>query len=112
MDPVKAHVPILTLTLALIATNAPLAAGDAWTCTNGKLERSVTLYYPQAPASVPCRVYYGKRNENVIPRVIWSAEHDAGYCEVKAAAFVARLQSLGWSCIAEGEPTEGATESR
>ncbi|MCB1926118.1 MAG: hypothetical protein KDJ27_20695 [Gammaproteobacteria bacterium] len=102
----KAELPSTAIGVFLLVAHAVAAADDAWTCSKGALERSVTVYYPQAPATVPCRVYYGKRDENVIPRVIWSADHDSGYCEAKADAFVNRLRSWGWSCSAEATAGE------
>ena len=80
--------------------NAATAA-ESWTCTKGELKRNVLIYYPREPERVPCEVYYGKPDENVIPRVLWDAQHNAGYCEKKAAMFVDRLISLGWHCTAD-----------
>lgn len=97
----NAKCPIGALGLALLVASNPAAAADAWTCTKADLERNVTIYYPQAPERLPCEVYYSKRDENVIPRVLWDAQRNAGYCKRKAAAFIHRLESLGWQCVAD-----------
>ena len=104
----NAKSPIRVLGLALLVVGGPAVAADAWTCTNGDLERNVTIYYPQAPQRVPCEVYYSKRDEHVIPRVLWDAQRDAGYCEARATAFVTRLESLGWHCVGDDGGTDTA----
>jgi len=91
---------IVGLTLA-----GPIAVADGWTCEQSGLTRQVTLYYPDAPATLPCEVYYSKPSENALPKRLWSARNEAGYCERKAREFVATLEQLGWSCAADGAET-------
>jgi hypothetical protein len=98
---VSGKIPVCALSLALLALSNAATAGDAWSCTKGDLERTVLIYYPRAPEVLPCEVYYGKPDENVIPRVLWNAQRNAGYCKRKAAEFVERLGSLGWRCSAD-----------
>lgn len=86
------------LCLGAIGATAAYADGDAWYCRQGERVREVTIYYPQAPERVPCEVYYTKRDQKRMPRVLWSATREVGYCERRAAAFVDRLQALGWQC--------------
>lgn len=92
--------PRLTLTLSvlvMLASNSPAWSND-WTCRHGKLVRQVTIFYPQAPATLPCRVYYSKPTEGAMPRVLWNATNLENYCERKAEVFVAKLRSFGWQC--------------
>ena len=79
---------------------------DSWTCEYADLKRHVVVYYPDAPAPLPCEVFYSKPQENVVPRKLWEAAHSEGYCERKAAAFVARLESWGWRCAVDEPETE------
>ena len=69
---------------------------SSWTCQYTDLTRHVTIFYPDAPARLPCKVYYSKTMENAMPRVLWKAENQENYCERKAEEFVEKLRSLGW----------------
>jgi len=70
----------------------------SWTCQHTGLTRQVTVFYPEAPAPLPCKVYYSKPDENVLPRVLWKAGNQQGYCERKAEQLAEKLRSLGWQC--------------
>ena len=74
-------------------------SAEAWACRQGDLTRHVVVYYPEAPARLPCEVFYSKPQENVVPRALWEAANREGYCERKAAEFVAKLESWGWNCV-------------
>lgn len=82
--------------------SADLADNDSWTCRRDGIERQVTLYYPQAPSTLPCRVYYSKPDEHVMPRALWRARTTEGFCAARAREFVARLQTWGWGCAGDG----------
>jgi hypothetical protein len=71
---------------------------DSWTCHQGALTRNVVIFYPSAPYRLPCRVYYTKPDEDVMPRTLWKAELEENYCQRKASEFVGKLESLGWQC--------------
>ena len=88
------------------------ALADSWTCQQEDLTRHVVVYYPQSPARLPCEVFYSKPQENVVPRALWKAANREGYCERKAAEFVAKLESWGFHCaLDEAEPaTDGASD--
>lgn len=105
---------IITAVLSLpVLVTSPVVSGAAsWTCRQADLTRQVTVFYPAAPASLPCRVFYTKPNENVLPRPLWQADHTEGYCERKAAEFVGRLTSWGWACSldASGQSPDGDPE--
>jgi hypothetical protein len=77
------------------------STASSWTCRNADLVRHVTVFYPNAPARLPCKVYYSKTTENALPRVLWRAEHDVNYCEQKAEELVEKLTTLGWQCASD-----------
>lgn len=70
-------------------------AQDQYVCKNGNTERSVEVVYSQPGSKVPCEVKYTKSSGS---QILWSANHEVGYCESKATAFAAKLDTLGWSC--------------
>lgn len=88
------------LTTLIVASNC---FANSWTCSYETLTRHVVIFYPNAPAKLPCKVYYTKPNENVIPRTLWKAETDENFCDEKAAEFVSRLESWGWKCRSDNE---------
>ncbi len=79
------------------------ALADAWICTQGELIREVTIDYRAAPARLPCSVYYTKRTERALPRAVWKANSEEGFCERKAEELVAKLESWGWQCTTDPE---------
>ena len=84
------------------------AMAHSWSCEHNNLIREVTIN-SEAENAVPCSVEYTKVTEGVATQVLWSADNTAGYCEEKAEAFVAKLESWGWSCAAEPD-SEPVTE--
>lgn len=68
-------------------------------CTQAGMVRTVEVVRETA-APVPCSVNYRKETEapNAPAEQLWNAENEVGYCEARAAEFVARLESLGWQC--------------
>jgi hypothetical protein len=91
----------LVYVLVLLGLAAEVSA-SSWTCRNADLVRHVVVFYPEAPARIPCKVFYTKPNENVLPRALWHAENKENYCEQKAAEFIERLGSMGWRCVSDG----------
>ena len=89
----------LTYCAALFAIS--IAQAHGWVCSKADLVREVTVFYPDAPAQLPCRVYYSKSTEHAMPRVLWDATKEENYCERKAQAFVRKLRTMGWSCSEE-----------
>jgi hypothetical protein len=85
-------------------------SASSWTCHKGQLIREVVVFYPEAPAPVPCKVFYAKRNENVLPRALWEAKNTQHYCEQKAADFIEKLSSLGWRCSATTSKSEAKSQ--
>jgi hypothetical protein len=76
-------------------------SASSWTCQKADLTRQVVVIYPEAPARLPCKVFYAKPKENVLPRALWESKNQQNYCEHKAAGFVEKLISLGWRCFSD-----------
>lgn len=102
----------LVKALVLFALAAPAVAlsqdAGKYQCTQGDLVRRVEIY-TEPGVSVPCEVHYFKDTEAPgESEVLWSAQSQAGFCEQKAAEFVARLRDWGWDCNASdaAEPAE------
>ncbi len=96
----------------LLGTSSGVAA-DSWACNKTGLTRHVVVYYPDAPARLPCEVFYSKPQENVVPRALWEAANNEGFCEQKAAEFVAKLETWGWQCTPEeAAPVTGSEPGR
>lgn len=91
---------VLLLTI-LIAPSDSFA--KSWTCHYAELTRNVLIFHPNEPATLPCKVYYTKPDENVMPRTLWKAENDDNYCERKAVEFIKTLESRGWQCSGDND---------
>jgi hypothetical protein len=78
-------------------------SASSWTCRKDGLTRHVVVFYPEAPAQLPCEVFYSRPGENVLPRALWEAKNTQNYCERKAEQFVKKLGSAGWRCLGEDE---------
>jgi hypothetical protein len=76
-------------------------SAGSWTCQKAELTRQVVVVYPEAPERLPCKVFYARPKENVLPRALWEAENTQNYCEHKAEEFVEKLSSLGWRCFSD-----------
>jgi hypothetical protein len=77
---------------------APISAyAESWSCSQDNNVREVHIERPTSE-SVPCNVVYKKLTEGVDDQILWNAENDDSYCEEKAEAFVAKLESWGWVC--------------
>jgi hypothetical protein len=74
-------------------------SASSWTCQTNEITREVVVFYPDAPARLPCKVFYSKPKENVLPRALWEARNTHNYCERKAAEFAEKLSSSGWRCF-------------
>jgi hypothetical protein len=80
---------------------ASAVSANSWTCQRGELTRQVVVFYPEAPARLPCKVFYSKPEENVLPRALWEANNTHNYCERKATEFIEKLGSSGWRCFSD-----------
>ena len=61
----------------------------------------VVAFYPDAPAQLPCKVFYAKPDENVLPRGLWESKNTHNYCEQKAVEFIEKLSSQVWHCYSD-----------
>jgi hypothetical protein len=78
---------------------ASVASASSWSCQAARNTREVVVFYPKAPARLPCKVYYAKPEENVLPRALWEATNTHNYCENRAKELVEKLSSMGWRCL-------------
>ncbi|VUD47219.1 hypothetical protein TDB9533_00982 [Thalassocella blandensis] len=79
-------------------------------CTHEGAVREIHIDYEVDGQTVPCTVNYVKETGT---QALWRAENMEGYCEQKAADFMAKQESWGWSCEsqeAEVTPAEMASE--
>lgn len=96
---------LMLLALPLIAA---AQSDQSYECTMANLVRRVAVEREGA-APVPCEVAYYKDTESSGARqVLWSAEHDPTYCGARASEFVARLEGLGWQCMATNAESDSA----
>jgi hypothetical protein len=86
------------LTLAAI-TFTPTAHAESWICEYDTLVREINVVRDTAEPA-PCSVAYNKQSENQGSQVLWSAQHDGSYCDVKANELAQKLEGLGWTCTA------------
>ncbi|MDJ0814521.1 MAG: hypothetical protein QNJ23_12410 [Woeseiaceae bacterium] len=94
--------------LLMFALAAPAVAlsqdTGKYQCTHGDLVRRVEIF-TEPGVTVPCEVHYFKDTEAPgESEVLWSAQAQEGYCEQKAAEFIAKLEGWGWDCGAAAEP--------
>lgn len=76
-----------------------MIASTKYRCELQGMTRRVEINYEVPDSTVPCSVSYYKDTE--VPgevNTLWTASNVEGYCEEKAAAFVDKLGSWGWSC--------------
>lgn len=74
-------------------------ASTKYRCELQGMMRRVEINYEVPDSTVPCSVSYYKDTE--VPgevNTLWTASNVEGYCEERAAAFVDKLGSWGWSC--------------
>jgi hypothetical protein len=100
---------LLTSLAAFIAAVANAQEPASYQCTFGELTRRVEIVY-ETGARLPCEVRYQKDSEEPgLPKVLWRALNEAGYCEERTREFVARLEGMGWNCGgSEAAPEEAA----
>lgn len=88
-----------SLVCLLVFLELASASASSWSCQSSKHTREVVVFYPQAPSRLPCKVYYAKPEENVLPRALWEAINTPNYCEHRAEELVEKLSSAGWHCF-------------
>jgi len=91
---------LLSVVLVTISSLSAAQDSNSFQCRSGELTRRIEVFY-EAGVSVPCEVHYYKDTESPGEReVLWRAMNQEGYCESQAAAFVEKLEGMGWSCNA------------
>ena len=87
---------ILSLAMVPVALSANVF--DSAVCLRDGVTRIVELRV-EGSRGVPCSVEYVKPDEGQPVEQLWSAEHDAGYCETQFDQFLKKLEGeLNWSC--------------
>jgi len=88
------------LTVILAALTLPTAANaESWICEYGTLVREINVVR-ETDNLVPCSVQYNKQAEGLGSSVLWTANADGSYCDIKANGLAAKLEGTGWSCTA------------
>ena len=70
-------------------------SNEIYACLHNGLERTIKVSYANSDSQVPCKVVYEKSSG---AQILWSSESEAGYCQTKAAEFVASQRGWGWNC--------------
>ncbi len=89
---------VMRITLAgLLMMCGAVAFGNPTQCTYGVISRTIEVVYSDPGQPLPCEVIYSKSEQRSI-EVLWRADNDANYCELKAAELIEKLQGFGWTC--------------
>ena len=80
-------------------TFAPTAWAESWICEYNNMIREINVVR-ETDAQAPCSVAYNKQSEGVGTEILWTAQNDGSYCDVKANGLAEKLEGLGWSCTA------------
>ena len=97
------HSPIIVV-LCLLPAIAFSQGANNFQCSLDEVTRRVEIFY-ETGVTVPCEVHYYKDTEMPGERqVLWRASNEEGYCEARAAEFVAKLEGMGWTCWAGAAP--------
>lgn len=97
----KAKVETATETKS-VGTTASKGGFTDVVCTNGSNKRVVELITAANENKLPCEVHYKKETEQPgHDQVLYSANSDLSFCHAKAAAFVDKLNGMGWACSAK-----------
>ena len=97
---------LTVLSVLLLPAAAFAQDADSVSCSYGELTRRVEIVREPGVA-VPCEVHYYKDSEAPgDQQVLWRALNEAGFCEARAAEFVAKLEGWGWSCDGDAAAPE------
>ena len=66
-------------------------------CAYGEISRTIEVVYSDPGQPLPCEVIYSKSERSSI-EVLWRADNEADYCEVKASELIEKLTGFGWTC--------------
>jgi hypothetical protein len=81
----------------MLMSSAEIARSREYQCARGLAIRSIVVEYQVPGQKVPCEVFYYEPLQ--IPRVLWKARAQAGFCESKADQLLQELDRKGWSCV-------------
>lgn len=87
-----------TVVFSLLVSVAQAETNYSFACKHDNSLRSIEVVYLEADATVPCEVRYHKDDET---SVLWSANNQLGYCELKAQGFAEKQEAWGWACSKE-----------
>jgi hypothetical protein len=82
---------------SLLVSNAGIARSLEYQCARGLVIRNIVVEYQVPGQQAPCKVLYHEPSQ--IPRVLWKARAQAGFCEGKADQLHEKLDRSGWSCV-------------
>lgn len=85
--------------LSFLSFPALVHASHVTVCKSGSVERRIEVGGPEEGKNLPCEVKYFKEGQDE-PKVLWTAQNDAGYCDTKAKEFAEKLGTMGWTCDA------------
>ena len=87
----------LLVLASFFSTMALAVENQVTVCKHGDKERKIEIVYSEG-TTTPCEVQYTK---DLGAEVLWSAANTEGYCEEKAADFIAKQEGWGWTCTTE-----------
>ena len=93
--PIMATIFIRLLIPAAVIASTGARANETTLCTFGQKERVISVIYQNQESKLPCEVHYKKNGKT---ETLWAAQHNAGYCEEKAKAFIQKQTGWGWKC--------------
>lgn len=94
----KLHRISACLTLAAM-TFTPTTWAESWICEHSNMIREINVVR-ETDAQAPCSVAYNKQSEGLGTQVLWTAQNDGSFCDVKANGLAQKLEGLGWTCTA------------
>ncbi|MFT6791338.1 MAG: hypothetical protein ACJA04_000540 [Cellvibrionaceae bacterium] len=88
-------ITIKSIALIALLSSTQVLADETYLCNYGNKERVISVVYENQETNLPCEVRYEKEG---VSEVLWSAQHQIGYCEEKSEIFVQKQISWGWNC--------------
>src|SRR5690554_2902229 len=104
----------MTRLTLLLLTCLPLAAMGSdnyrYLCQQAGEEREIEVAYLLPDQTVPCEVRYRKNNGK--PEVLWRANNQEGFCEIKAQELMEKQTQWGFGCEGENLPAQQISRGR
>jgi hypothetical protein len=86
-----------SIMLAGLLVCSTAAVANPTECVYGEISRTIEVVYSDPGQPLPCEVIYSKSEQSSI-EVLWRADNEADYCEVKASQLIEKLTGFGWTC--------------